>query len=85
MVAISGHTSGVRNQTSAFRFFECAAYSRLGSRLHYNIQTFSICLAFLLYDIDLFFFFAEATHLDTNGALDLCIMAVFLLLFMAGL
>jgi NADH:ubiquinone oxidoreductase subunit 3 (subunit A) len=80
-----GRAGGLRGSTSAFRFFECASYSRLSSRLHYNMQTFSICLAFLLYDIDLFFFFAESTHLDSNSIYELCLLAIFLGLFMFGL
>jgi len=84
MGAHSAFTGGVRNNTTAFRFFECATYSRLGSQLHYNVQVFSICLAFLLYDVDLFFFLAEAVHLDSNSLYEVALLGVFILLFIFG-
>lgn len=83
--ATSAHISTTRNSLSAYRFFECATYSRLGSRLNYNVQTFSICMAFLLYDLDLFFFLPEASHLESNGPLELFAIAVFLAFFVVGL
>lgn len=83
--ATSAHTGTSRNHLSAYRFFECATYSRLGGRLSYNMQTFSVCMAFLLYDLDLFFFLPEAAHLESNGPLELAVIGVYLAFFAAGL
>lgn len=83
--APAGQAGSTRTTLSAYRFFECATYSRLGSRLSYNMQTFSICMAFLLYDLDLFFFLPEAVHFETNSPFELGFLALYLLFFMGGL
>jgi NADH:ubiquinone oxidoreductase subunit 3 (subunit A) len=50
---------GVRQRLRNVRFFECAAVPRLVGTLRYNIQGLAFCGLFLIYDVDLVFFFAE--------------------------
>jgi NADH:ubiquinone oxidoreductase subunit 3 (subunit A) len=52
---------GVRRRLKSVRFFECAAYSRLNGKLQYDVHALSLCALFILYDIDLLFFFLDAT------------------------
>jgi hypothetical protein len=55
---------GVRQRTRSTRFFECAAYARLTGWLRYGTQSLGFCALFLLYDLDLIFFFAEMTAVE---------------------
>jgi len=55
---------GVRQRLRSTRFFECAAYSRLVGWLRYGTQGLALCAVFLIYDVDLVFFFAEATMFE---------------------
>jgi hypothetical protein len=55
---------GVRRRLKSTRFFECAAYSRLVGWLRYGTQGLALCAVFLIYDVDLIFFFTEATAFD---------------------
>jgi NADH:ubiquinone oxidoreductase subunit 3 (subunit A) len=53
---------GVRRHLKSIRFFECASFSRLIGQLHYDLPILALSVLFLLYDIDLVFFFAEAAN-----------------------
>ena len=55
---------GVRQRLRSTRFFECAAYSRLVGWLRYGTQGLALCAVFLIYDLDLIFFFAEMSAYD---------------------
>lgn len=48
-----------RKRLKNVRFFECSAYSRLVGGLRYDVQALSFAVVFILYDVDLFFFFTE--------------------------
>ncbi len=76
---------GVRQRLRSTRFFECAAYSRLVGWLRYGTQGLALCAVFLIYDLDLIFFFAEMSTYDhwTWGQLALCV--VYFLFFACGL
>lgn len=50
-----------RRRTKSTRFFECAAYSRLVGQFRLELLTLGLALAFIVYDVDLVFFLAEAT------------------------
>ena len=50
---------GARQRFRSTRFFECASYARLTGWLRYGTQSLALCAVFLIYDIDLVFFFAE--------------------------
>ena len=56
--------AGARQRFRSTRFFECASYARLTGWLRYGTQSLALCAVFLLYDIDLVFFFAEMTTYD---------------------
>ncbi len=55
---------GIRRRLRSTRFFECAAYSRLIGWLRYGTQGLALCAVFLIYDVDLIFFFAEVTTFE---------------------
>ena len=50
-----------RARYKSIKFFECAVYSRLINSIQYDIFVLSFCILFILYDVDLFFFFTEVT------------------------
>ncbi len=49
-----------RKRFKSVKFFECAVYSRLLNSIQYDIYVLSFCVLFILYDVDLIFFVAEA-------------------------
>jgi len=53
-----------RKRFKSVKFFECAVYSRLVNAIQYDIYVLSFCVLFILYDVDLIFFFAEAISYD---------------------
>ena len=53
-----------RMRHKSVKFFECATYSRLLNSVQYDVFVLSFCVLFILYDVDLIFFFTEATCLD---------------------
>ena len=53
-----------RIKKKSVRFFECAVYARLIGHLRYDIQILAFCALFIIYDVDLVFFLAEATHYE---------------------
>jgi len=55
---------GSRYRLRGARFFECAAYPRLVGWLRFGTQALTLCAFFLLYDLDLVFFFSEVTHFE---------------------
>jgi NADH:ubiquinone oxidoreductase subunit 3 (subunit A) len=55
---------GIRQRQKSTRFFECAAYSRLSGWVRYGTQSLALCAVFLLYDVDLVFFFTEVTAFE---------------------
>jgi NADH:ubiquinone oxidoreductase subunit 3 (subunit A) len=53
-------TKTTRRRLYSAKFFECAAHPRLLHAAHYDIVAISLCVVFVLYDVDLVFFFVEA-------------------------
>jgi NADH:ubiquinone oxidoreductase subunit 3 (subunit A) len=82
--AADAQLRGVRKRLRAVRFFECAAYARLAGRLRYGLQVLSLCAVFVLYDLDLVFFFAEATCGGWWSCEQAMLVLVFAGLFAAG-
>jgi NADH:ubiquinone oxidoreductase subunit 3 (subunit A) len=54
-----------RKRFKSVKFFECAVYSRLINSIQYDIFVLSLCILFILYDVDLIFFFPEAVNYDS--------------------
>lgn len=67
------------------RVYECSTYSRLNNMFSYDINTISLLLAFLVYDVDFIFFFAETSVIFNLTILDFFIFLVFLVLFIFGI
>jgi NADH:ubiquinone oxidoreductase subunit 3 (subunit A) len=67
------------------RFFECAAYARLLGQLRYDLQVLALCAVFLLYDVDLVFFLAEATSQSWWATEQALLVVVLAALFALGL
>ena len=65
--ALAFQLRGVRKRQKSVRFFECAVYARLIGHLRYDIQILAFCALFIIYDVDLVFFLAEATHYELWG------------------
>lgn len=53
-----------RARHKSVKFFECASYARLLNTVQYDVFVLSFCVLFILYDVDLIFFFTEATCVD---------------------
>jgi NADH:ubiquinone oxidoreductase subunit 3 (subunit A) len=77
--------TALRQRLRSTRFFECAAYSRLNGWLRYSTQALGLGVLFILYDVDLIFFFAEVTHFEQWGWAQLLIAAAYAGLFIGGL
>jgi NADH:ubiquinone oxidoreductase subunit 3 (subunit A) len=54
-----------RRRLKSVKFFECAAYPRLLNAMQYDIFVLSFCILFILYDVDLIFFFTEAVCVES--------------------
>lgn len=54
----------IRKKAKGARYFECAVYPRLLGQLRYDLQVLSFVLIFILYDVDLLFFFSEVVAVD---------------------
>jgi NADH:ubiquinone oxidoreductase subunit 3 (subunit A) len=74
-----------RTRPSSLRMFECSSNGRLTSRVSISLNSLGVCLAFVLYDIDLFFFFAETAHLSSSSPTELIFLAFYYVLFCGGL
>lgn len=74
-----------RRRFKNVRFFECGAYARLIGSLRYDVQALSFVVVFVLYDVDLFFFFSEVLMNEWWGPQQLILAGTYLALFVAGL
>ena len=54
--------NNIRNKTTTTKLYECSTYSRLNNKYTYGVQTISMCLAYIIYDVDVIFFFSESTQ-----------------------
>ena len=75
----------MRRRLKSTRFFECAAYARLVGWLRYGTQGLALCAVFLIYDVDLVFFFAEVTTFDQWTGPQLVLVGTYIAFFGAGL
>jgi NADH:ubiquinone oxidoreductase subunit 3 (subunit A) len=79
-----GFLGGARRRPKSIKFFECATYSRAGGRISYDLSTISLALVFILYDLDLIFFFSEATGVIGWGLVEWSLVCAYLLFFIVG-
>jgi len=77
--------SAPRSRGADLRLFECATSGRLTSTVEFGINTLALCMAFLLYDVDVFFFLPAAAHLATSSGPELGLLGFWLFFFGAGL
>ena len=74
-----------RRRTTGVKFFECATHSRLINAAQYDIFIVALCVLFVLYDIDLVFFFTEAVAIDSWSIYEYYFVFVNFSLFILGL
>lgn len=74
-----------RSRQKSIKFFECAVYSRLVGAIQYDIYVLSFCVLFILYDVDLIFFVAEAVCAEQWSVAELGFIAINFVLFIFGL
>jgi NADH:ubiquinone oxidoreductase subunit 3 (subunit A) len=74
-----------RKRFKSVKFFECAVYSRLVNSIQYDINVLSFCILFILYDVDLIFFFTEVTNFENWGLCEGCFVLLNFLLLAVGL
>jgi NADH:ubiquinone oxidoreductase subunit 3 (subunit A) len=75
------HLKSTRRRFKSVKFFECAVYSRLINQAQYDVVTLALCVLFILYDVDLIFFFTEAVCIGQWSSLEAYfVFANFLLL-----
>lgn len=73
-----------KNNTNT-RLYECATISRKNNFFVYSVNFLSLIISYLIYDVDLLFFFSEATVLSTLN-LDECLyLILFVFFFYVGL
>lgn len=84
--SIEGRWAGsTRRRSRNVQFFECAAYGRLASHFKYEIPGLSVCLLFLLYDLDLCFFIVEVLGCLSWGYVQFVLFACYLAFCVVGL
>lgn len=74
-----------RERVSAFRFYECATYSRLASMFAYPISFVMVLCSYIIYDVDVALFVCEALLAADAGLSELFILAALVALTAAGL
>jgi NADH:ubiquinone oxidoreductase subunit 3 (subunit A) len=74
-----------RRRFKSVKFFECAVYSRLTSSIQYDVFILSFCVLFILYDVDLLFFFAEAVNFDQWSYIEFFFVTLNFALLVVGL
>jgi hypothetical protein len=67
---------GPRLRLRGTRFFECAAYPRLQGVVRYQTQALALCGVFLIYDLDLLFFFPELARLGVWSTWQVCLFVI---------
>jgi len=76
---------GVREKVAAYRFYECAAYSRLTQLVRYGIPFLSLCLAYIVYDVDIMLLIAEMPVVVHYGVVEIYALLLFIALFILAL
>ena len=76
--------NNLRIKTITTKLYECSTYSKLTTKYSYNIYTLSSCIMFLVYDVDLIFFFSETTTFINNSIFNLFVLLFLFILFIAG-
>lgn len=77
--------NNIRSKTTTTKLYECSTYSRLNNNFTYSIQTASMCLAYLIYDVDVIFFFSESTHLSNYNINEFWVLIILILFFILGI
>lgn len=78
---LNTNLSGIRSKFLVSRVYECATYSKLSSLFTYSLNTLSVLLVFLIYDIDLIFFFSEISLILTFGFAEILVILILIILF----
>jgi NADH:ubiquinone oxidoreductase subunit 3 (subunit A) len=76
--------SFIKKKKKSIKFFECSVYSRLINYYHYDIHCLIFCILFILYDVDLIFFFSEIIFFDTWSFLEILIFIAYIGFFIIG-
>lgn len=76
--------NAIRVKTITTKLYECSTYSKLTSKYSYSIYTLSSCVMFIVYDVDLIFFFSETNSFINNSTQNLIVLVVLFFLFIVG-
>lgn len=76
--------SFIKKKKKSIKFFECSAYSRLINYYQYDIHCFIFCILFILYDVDLIFFFSESVFIESWSIFDALVFLMYLFFFFMG-
>lgn len=76
--------SFIKKKRKSIKFFECSVYSRLINYYQYDIHCLIFCVLFILYDVDLIFFFSEVIFLDNWSLFNFFIFFIYILFFVIG-
>ena len=76
--------SFIKKKKKSIKFFECSVYSRLINYYQYDIHCFMFCVLFILYDVDLIFFFSEVIFFDMWSFLEIFLFIFYLFFFYFG-
>ena len=74
-----------RERLTAFRFYECATYSRLSSSFTYPLSFITVLCSYLVYDVDLSLFLCEVLLVTDAGAAEFVIFTALTVFTILGL
>lgn len=77
--------NNIRNKTTTTKLYECSTYSRLNNKYTYGVQTISMCLAYIIYDVDVIFFFSESTQFLEYSFSEFWILFMLFFFFLLGI
>lgn len=77
--------NNIRNKTTTTKLYECSTYSRLNNKYTYGVQTISMCLAYIIYDVDVIFFFSESTQFLEYTISEVWILFMLFFFFILGI
>jgi NADH:ubiquinone oxidoreductase subunit 3 (subunit A) len=77
--------SSRRDRLAAFRFYECATYSRLSSSFVYPLSFTLVLCAYVVYDVDLALFLCEVLLLSDAGLAEVFVLVILIFTTIVGL
>lgn len=75
----------LQNKSLYVRIYECSTISKLNNLFNVDINVFILVISYLIYDVDLIFFFSETVFIFTLSWFELFFLSILILLLIIGL